>query len=81
MSPDYLMMWFKRPEFDRYCRFISHGSVRELFPWEKMCEVELPIPSIEEQRRIVEDYKIIEERIKIKEAINNNLLLRYSCYN
>ena len=73
LNPDYLMMWFKRPEFDRYSRYISHGSVRELFGWEKLCEVELPIPSIEEQIKIVEDYKVIEERIAIKEAINNNL--------
>ena len=73
LNPDYLMMWFKRPEFDRYSRYMSHGSVRELFGWEKLCEVELPIPSIEEQLKIVDDYKVIEERIAIKEAINNNL--------
>ena len=73
LNPDYLMMWFKRPEFDRYSRYMSHGSVRELFGWEKLCEVELPIPSIEEQKKIVENYKVIEERIAIKEAINNNL--------
>ena len=77
LNPDYLMMWFKRPEFDRYSRYMSHGSVRELFGWEKLCEVELPIPSIEEQLKIVDDYKVIEERIAIKEAINNNLLLCY----
>lgn len=73
LNPDYLMMWFKRPEFDRYSRCMSHGSVRELFGWEKLCEVELPIPTIKEQLKIVEDYKVIEERIAIKEAINNNL--------
>lgn len=75
LDPDYLMMWFKRPEFDRYCRFISHGSVRELFDWEKLCEIQIPIPNIEQQRKIVNDYHVIEERIAIKEAINNNLLL------
>ena len=69
------MMWFKRPEFDRYARYMSHGSVRELFDWEKLCEIIMPIPDIEEQRKIVYDYKVIEERISIKEAINNNLLL------
>lgn len=73
LNPDYLMMWFKRPEFDRYSRYMSHGSVRELFGWEKLCEVELPIPTIEEQLKIVEDYKVIEDRISIKEATNNNL--------
>lgn len=80
LNPDYLMMWFKRPEFDRYTRYMSHGSVRELFGWEKLCDVELPIPSIDEQLKIVNDYKVIEERIAIKEAINNNLLFR-NCFN
>lgn len=73
LNPDYLMMWFKRPEFDRYSRYMSHGSVRELFGWEKLSDIELPIPDIEEQKKIVEDYKVVEERIAIKEAINNNL--------
>lgn len=74
LLPEYLLLWFMRSEFDRYSRFHSHGSVREIFDWTKLCEVELPIPSIEEQKRIVEDYNVIEERIAIKEAINNNLL-------
>lgn len=78
LDPNYLLMWFKRPEFDRYVRFMSHGSVREIFDFNKICEVELIIPSIEEQRKIVSDYKIIEDRISIKQAINNNLLLQIS---
>lgn len=36
LLPEYLMMWAKRPEFDRYARYMSHGSVRELFSWEDM---------------------------------------------
>ena len=34
LLPEYLMMWFRRPEFDRYARFHSHGSAREIFDWE-----------------------------------------------
>lgn len=63
LMPEYLMMWFRRPEFDRYARFHSHGSAREVFDWEEMCDVMLPVPSIEEQRRIVGRYKAIETRI------------------
>lgn len=63
LLPEYLMMWFRRPEFDRYARFKSHGSAREIFEWEEMCEVTLPVPSIEEQRRIVAEYQSIEQRI------------------
>ena len=73
LLPEYLNLWFKRPEFDRYARFHSHGSVREIFDWEEMCNVELPIPEIEEQRKIVEAYNTIEKRIALKRKINDNL--------
>ena len=63
LLPEYLMMWFRRPEFDRYARFHSHGSAREVFDWEEMCDVMLPVPSLEEQRSIVSRYKAIETRI------------------
>ena len=46
LLPEYLMMWFRRPEFDRYARFHSHGSAREIFDWDELCDVMLPIPSI-----------------------------------
>ena len=57
LLPEYLMLWFSRPEFDRYARFKSHGSVREIFDWNELCMVELPVPAIEEQRNIVKAYK------------------------
>ena len=56
LLPEYLMMWFRRPEFDRYARFKSHGSAREIFSWEEMCDVELPVPPIEQQQKIVSEY-------------------------
>lgn len=73
LSPDYLMMWFSRPEFDRYARYHSIGSVREVFDWKDMCEVELPIPSIEEQRQIVAQYHSIANKIKVNEQICEKL--------
>ena len=73
LLPEYLMMWFRRPEFDRYARFKSEGSVREIFSWNEMCNVKLPIPTIEKQRKIVEQYNQINKAIQIKESINNNL--------
>lgn len=73
LSPDYLMMWFSRPEFDRYARYHSIGSVREVFDWKDMCEVELPIPSIEEQRQIVAQYQSIANKIKVNEQICEKL--------
>ena len=73
LLPEYLNLWFKRPEFDRYARFHSHGSAREIFDWEEMGNVTLPIPSIEEQQKIVDAYNAIERRIAIKRQINDNL--------
>ena len=73
LLPEYLMLWFMRPEFDRYARFHSHGSAREIFDWEEMCNVELPIPPIEEQQKIVDAYETIEKRIALKRKINDNL--------
>ena len=73
LLPEYLMLWFSRPEFDRYARFKSHGSVREVMDWEEMCKVELPVPDIEKQRKIVKAYKTIIDRIALKQKINDNL--------
>ncbi|MBH2024790.1 MAG: restriction endonuclease subunit S, partial [Flavobacteriales bacterium] len=73
LLPEYLMMWFSRPEFDRYVRFHSHGSTRETFDWADMCEVELPIPSIAEQRQIVAQYQSIANKIKVNEQICEKL--------
>lgn len=73
LLPEYLMMWFSRPEFDRYARFHSHGSTRETFDWEDMCEVELPVPSIEKQREIVTQYQAVENKIKVNEQICEKL--------
>lgn len=73
LLPEYLMMWFRRPEFDRYARYMSHGSVREIFGWEEMCDVEFPIPSPEKQREIVREYHTVTNRIKLNEALNQKL--------
>lgn len=69
LIPEYLMMWFKRPEFDRYARFMSHGSAREIFSWAEMCDTLLPIPSLEKQLEIVREYKVIQNRIKLNDLL------------
>lgn len=73
LIPEYLMLWFSRLEFDRYARFKSHGSVREVMDWDEMCKVELPVPPYEKQKEIVDGYKAITERIALKQKINDNL--------
>lgn len=73
LEPEYLMMWFRRLEFDRYARFMSHGSTRETFDWSELCETELPVPSIEKQREIVAEYNVVKNRIKLNEHLNQKL--------
>lgn len=73
LLPEYLMMWFRRPEFDRYARFHSHGSAREIFDWSEMCDVMLPIPSIERQREIVAEYETLSKRIRLNEQMISKL--------
>jgi len=72
LLPEYLMMWFRRPEFDRYARFMSHGSAREIFGWEEMCNTLLPIPSITKQREIVKEYNTVVNRIKLNQQLIQN---------
>lgn len=73
LYPEYLMMWFRRPEFDRYARFKSHGSAREIFDWEEMCNTLLPIPHIDKQREIVKEYNTIQNRIALNQQLIQKL--------
>ncbi len=73
LDPEYLMMWFRRPEFDRYARFKSHGSAREIFDWEEMCNVTLPVPSIDKQHEIVKEYNVIQNRIQLNQTLIQKL--------
>lgn len=73
LNNEYLMLCFKRNLFDKNAWFLSGSSVRGNLEWRKFLEIDIPLPNIEEQLRIVHDYNVIEERISIKEAINNNL--------
>ena len=72
--PEYLEMWFKRPEFDREAAFIAVGGVRGSMPWNEFAKMKLPVPSIDEQKNIVKAYKTITDRIALKQRINDNLL-------
>ena len=73
LDPEYLMMWCRRPEFDRNAWFTTDSSVRGGFSWSDFCEMELPIPSIEKQREIVREYRTIVCRIQLKEHLNQKL--------
>lgn len=71
--PDYLMLWFSRSEFDREACFHAVGGVRGSLEWEDFCGMQLPVPSIEEQRQIVAQYHSIANKIKVNEQICEKL--------
>lgn len=71
--PEYLEMWFKRPEFDREAAFIAVGGVRGSMPWEEFAKMKLPVPTMDKQKNIVKAYKTITDRIALKQKINDNL--------
>ena len=73
LLPEYLMMWFSRPEFDRFARYHSYGSARETFDWQEMIEVLLPVPSPTKQQEIINEYHTITNRIKINEQLIQKL--------
>lgn len=73
LLPQYLMMWFMRPEFDRYARYMSYGSVREIFSWDDMCDVRLPIPSPKIQREIVAEYQVVQNRMALNQQLIQKL--------
>lgn len=73
LLPEFLQMFFKRKEIDRYARFHSWGSARETFNWEDMCNVQLPIPDIKVQEAIVTIYHTLETRKRINDQLKNTI--------
>lgn len=64
LDSNWLFMYFNRPEFDRYSRFDSWGSAREVFSYESMCDIEIELPDIETQRKFVDVYLSMLENQK-----------------
>ncbi|MDM1467348.1 restriction endonuclease subunit S [Myroides odoratimimus] len=73
LLPEYLMLWFRRTEFDRYADFRCDSSIRGGFQWDELCEVELPIPSIKKQRELVAQYQAVANKIQVNEQICEKL--------
>lgn len=70
---EYLMLWFSRNEFKRYCWFYAFGSARDNFEWSQLCKFEVPIPNIEIQHDIVNIYKAYKIRIEINEQLKQQI--------
>jgi type I restriction enzyme S subunit len=73
LDPEYLMMWFRRPEFDRYATFKCDAAIRGGYDWEELCETLIPVPHIEKQREIVKEYNTIQNRIALNQQLIQKL--------
>lgn len=71
--PEYLMLWFRRKEFDRQCWFYTDADVRGGLHLDALKSIEIKVPSIEEQRQIVAQYESIANKIKVNEQICEKL--------
>lgn len=70
LLPEYLMMWFSRIEFDRNAWFYTDADVRGGLNWKALCDMQLPVPSIDKQKETVKEYHVLVERI----TMNNGLI-------
>ena len=73
LDPEYLMMWFRRPEFDRYATFKCDAAIRGGYEWTELCETLIPVPSINKQREIVKEYNTIQNRINLNTQLIQKL--------
>lgn len=73
LIPEYLMLWYKRAEFDRYARYMSKGSAHEFFEFEDMCDVKIPIPDLKTQKAIADIYRVYQQRKKINEQLKEQI--------
>lgn len=71
--PEYLMMWFRRTEFDREACFYAIGGVRGSIEWEDFCNMQLPVPSITKQKEIVTEYNVLVDRINLNKRLIQKL--------
>lgn len=73
LDPEYLMMWFRRTEFDRYATFKCDAAIRGGYNWEELCETPIPVPTIAKQREIVKEYNTIQNRINLNQQLIQKL--------
>jgi type I restriction enzyme S subunit len=74
LDPEYLMMWFRRPEFDRYATFKCDAAIRGGYEWDRIVRnTNLPVPSITKQKEIVKEYNVIQNRITLNQQLIQKL--------
>ena len=73
LDPEYLMMWFRRAEFDRFVTFKCDAAIRGGYDWDELCQTLIPVPHIDKQRELVKEYNIIQNRINLNQQLIQKL--------
>lgn len=60
---EWLYMYFCRAEFDRFVITNSWGSSTEFYNWEDLCDIDITLPSIEQQRKYVDVYLALQNNL------------------
>lgn len=68
LMPEFLLIWFKRNEFSRIVDYYNYGSQRAEFNLKKLGELTIPLPSPEEQQKVVNVWKACREIKEQNEA-------------
>lgn len=71
--PEYLALLFSSSEFDRRCWFSTDASVRGGLSWDALCNIPINLPSIEDQRRVITQFRAIQNRIVSLGQLNDKL--------
>lgn len=69
LLPKYLLLWMNREETQRYAGFISFGTTRDIFSFDDMGEITIPIPDIKIQQSIVDIFSVYQMRYDINEKL------------
>lgn len=80
LLPDYLYMWYLRPEFDRYMLFKTYGSATLFFSWDNMCELEIELPDLPTQQKYVDVYNAMVANQQAYERSLEDLKLTCDAY-
>ena len=73
--PEYFFMLFLSKEKDRFGAFCSDGSIRSNLDWERFCDFDITLPSIEQQRKYVDVYLSLQNNLATYQSKVDDLKL------
>lgn len=73
LLPKYLLLWLNREETQRYAGFISFGTTRDIFTFEDMKEISIPLPDIKIQQSVVNIFSCYQSRYNINEKLKSQI--------